>query len=304
MRGEPKQTIRCLHEPLQRAQKRVTAALRLLASARERSFATKEYARGCGPCREPRWNTSRKGAALMQTKLSLSLVSLVALSSLAVLSGCSKKVPECNSITGVINPAADKLNAAKKAKGPDEEKAMKEARTTLEQVDASLGKLELTLPELQKFVKEYRAMSQETTKAMAELEKLSAGIDKQSKAVEAASKRLTAASEKTGKAVEAHGAAEAAAVKQWSDAYAKFPKEPDDKTVPDVLKTLEAIAFKDEGLKAAAAEEIAAHREMHKALVEMKAIVAKTEALGASVDKSSSKEGPLVEGLNKFCTGG
>lgn len=236
---------------------------------------------------------------------SLRLAALfTACSTLTLAAGCSKKVPECNSITGIINPAADKLNAAKKAKGPDEEKAMKDAKATLEGVDASLGKLEITVPELKKFVADYRAMASDIAKAIGHLEQISAAVDTQGKAVEAAGKKLTDASEKTQKAVTAHGAEDAAAMKAWSDAYAKFPKEADDKSVPDVLAALEKIEWRNAELKASTAAEIAAHREMHKTLLAMKETVKKAEAVGADVDKATAKETPLVDGLNKFCTAG
>ena len=80
---------------------------------------------------------------------------------LCLVAGCSKKAPECQSMVGVINPAADAMMRASASKGgsaADHAAEMRRMATVTKGAADSMGKLEITVPELKKVQTEYQVL--------------------------------------------------------------------------------------------------------------------------------------------------
>src|SRR4051812_20906284 len=115
------------------------------------------------------------------------------------ISGCSKKVPECNSVIDVMNAIGPKIKGADKAAGVAGLKIIHEAE---EKAAGDLAKLEITIPEVKKiagdFQKNLKASAAASKKLMASLEDPAADAAK----TEAASKEMDAATEAVSKGID------------------------------------------------------------------------------------------------------
>jgi DNA repair exonuclease SbcCD ATPase subunit len=221
--------------------------------------------------------------------------------------GCSKKVPECNTLIGQINGSASAMEAATRefsSSKQTKEASEKFAKANQAELD-KLGKVELTLPELESFSKSYQGLlGSVATAAIAigksngEREELGAAGAKNQAALVAAGTKLTRACEKARK--------ECAALGDKLTGPPSFTGKADEdaKKLESYAKGLASVAANDADVKAAT-------RDLEKAVLELAGVLKKSssaqkqyeEALKALSDINAN-EPLLIRSINEFCHAG
>lgn len=223
--------------------------------------------------------------------------------------GCSKKVPECNAIVGVVNPAADALkktgekSAAKPAEVAAQLRAMAKTATD---AAGKLDKLEITTEELKKHRGDFKQLYEKLAAGCTATADAMDAADKAEAAAEKASKDIHGSTEKwSAFCADAKHAAEAPACKSMADAMQKLPNDPTHKAEADkAVGEMAKVEVKDEGGKALAKAMVAAFQASQKALADATAAEDKAKKAQASLEPLEKQESDLVGGMNKFCTGG
>jgi hypothetical protein len=230
------------------------------------------------------------------------------LGALLLLAACSKKAPECDSITKTINPVANKLEKAGAALDKTDApavlmKAMNDMAQLCNGAAADLAKLPLTVPELQKFSTDYQGLMKDAAGAArtaADLAKSYADADKAStkntKDIEASAERLTKACANP-KAV-----ADAKSCEAFGDLMAKFPADTEKTAESEkIAGELSRITWKGDETRASAMGVVAAIRATNKLVADLKVTEAKSKEAEKAFDAVDKKEQALIKEINSFC---
>lgn len=224
----------------------------------------------------------------------------------AAVAGCSQKGPECEAVTKVINPAAEKLKAAGNAKGDkaaDQIKTMNDIATTSDGVAGDLAKLKLTVPELQKHSADYQAMARGLAGAAREMAQAATTTEDAGKRIEKTAKELETSTIKyAGACAAAKDPKDQEACRRFSEALKKLPSD-GSKTaeVEEVAVELVKVAWKSDDTKAAAQAVVAAVRGNNKVMLDLAGAQTKAEAAQKKFNEAADKEDKVVDGINKFC---
>jgi hypothetical protein len=230
------------------------------------------------------------------------------LGAVLLLAACSKKAPECDSITKTINPVANKLEKTGAAMDKTEDpavlvKSMNEMGQVCDGAAADLAKLPLTVPELQKFSTDYQGLMKDAAgaaRSTADLAKTLAGADaastKNTKDIETTTDRLTKACANP-KAV-----ADAKSCESFGDLMSKFPADTEKTAESEkIANDLDKITWKNDETRASAKGVVAALRATNKLVADLKATEAKSKEAEKSFDAIDKKEQALIKDINTFC---
>lgn len=225
------------------------------------------------------------------------------------VAGCGKKGPECESLVKVINPAVEKMNKATGVKQEKNDALIQQAKDIAgiaSGTASGLAALPLTVPELKKFSADYQAMAKEISAAASTTADVLKRADEAAKASEKADKQTDEAGEKLVKGcATAKDPGDLEICKKTGEVLKKLPDDLSQATgLGATANELEREPFKDAELAAAVKSVASALRATEKVLQEYKAVQQKAKEAQASMDAATKREEPLIDGVNKFCSGG
>lgn len=231
---------------------------------------------------------------------------IIAASLVVLVAGCSKKGPECESIVKVVNPAVEKLTSAgavKADKAEEHIKAMNEVAQITENAAADLARLPLTMPELLKASADYQAMARDAAAAAREVGQAVKSTEAGVIAAEKGAKDLEAAAEALGKAcADPRNADGAEGCKAFGETMGHYPEDASKSDeAARVVADLDKLSFKSKAILAPARAVIALMKSNGKVLADLKAAEDRAVAAEKQFEGAAAKEGPIVDGLNKFC---
>jgi hypothetical protein len=230
------------------------------------------------------------------------------LGALLFLAACSKKGPECDSITKTINPVANKLEKTGAAMDKTDDpavlvKTMNEMAQVCNGAAADLAKLTFTVPELQKFSTDYQALVKEAAGAAKSTADLFTGLVDAEKASTKNTKDIETSTERLTKAcANLKAAADAKSCQAFGDLMSKFPADTEKTAESEkIAGDLDKITWKGEETRASAKGVVAALRATNKLIADLKVTEAKSKESEKAFDAIDKKEQALIKDINTFC---
>lgn len=219
--------------------------------------------------------------------------------------GCDTKVEECNQMTSVINPFAEQLTSLEKAFGaqsPDEIKApLESAAKAAEETAGKLAALTLKKEELKKYATDYQAMCNEMAAAAKEMSAIMGEVAPMQKAAEESAAKSQEANTKLG-TVCGSDATLAEPCQKVMAALSSLPSDPTQTEAATAkIAEIKALTIENEALKTAVGEVASQLEVMVKSTAEAMSVQKRLEEAAKKAEAATSKEDPIVDGLNTYC---
>ncbi|MCU0662807.1 MAG: hypothetical protein MUC50_10845 [Myxococcota bacterium] len=219
--------------------------------------------------------------------------------------GCDSKVDECNQMTSVINPFAEELKGLEKAFGAESPDAMKapleSAAKAAEDTASKLAALNLKKEELKKFSADYQAMCNEMASAAAEMNTIMTQIGPMQKAAEESAQKSQEANTKLGTTCSSNPKLKETCQK-ITELLSSLPSDPTQSEAANAkIAELKALQTDNADLKTAIGEVAGQLESMVKATGEFMAVQKKLEEVAKKAESATTKETPIIEGLNSYC---
>lgn len=231
------------------------------------------------------------------------LVMLVVFAAFAL--GCDTKVEECNEMTSVINPFADQLKSLENAfngESPDAMKApLESAAKAAQETSGKLAAMNLKKEELQKFSTDYQSMCNEMAAAATEMSTIMNEIGPMQKAAEESATKSQEANAKLGTLCGGN-AKLAKTCQKVMEVLSSLPTDPTQTEAASAkIAELKALPMDVEELKTAVAEVATQLETMVKSTADAMTVQTRLQAAAQKAEAATTKETPIIEGLNAYC---
>lgn len=219
--------------------------------------------------------------------------------------GCDSKVEECNQMTSVVNPFAEQLQGLEKAFGAESPEAMKAPLESVakvaEETASKLASLNLKKDELIKFSADYQVVCNEMAAAANEMKTIMSDIGPMQQAAEASAQKSQEANSKLT-AVCGSNPALGDTCQKVMGILSSLPADPTQTEAANAkLAELKAVQTENTDLKTAIEEVSTQLEAMVKATGEFMVAQKKLEEVAKKAEAATSKETPIIDGLNNYC---